>query len=237
MTFLTPRPGSPDELLAQLTARPVTPTGAPFAPGASRLGFGGERDGLLHVPRAAVTGAAVPLVIGFHATAGEAGDLADLLVPHAERAGVALLLPDSRHRTWDRLVDGWGADVTFVDVALDIVTRRLAIDASRVALAGFAEGANYALSLALANEALVTHVLAFSPGSAILPPRPARPRCFVTHGTEDAVIPVGGASRHLVPQLERLGCEVRYHEFDGGHELPTPLAAEAFAWLVATPRR
>jgi phospholipase/carboxylesterase len=233
MTILRARAHPEDEILARLTTRPVTPTdGDRLAPGLSPLGFGGDRDGLVFVPSVAQRGAAVPLVVCFHDGGRSASDLLPFLQPHAERAGVALLAPDSRHRTWDRLIDGWGADVTFVDVAIDLVARRLHVDRARLAMAGFSDGANYALSLALANGDLITHAIGFSPGHAILARSVGRPRCFVTHGTEDPVVPLAGASRRLVPQLERLGCDVTYHEFDGGHEVPPPLAAEALAWLA-----
>lgn len=237
MTILRARAHPEDEILARLTARPTTPDdGERLAPGLSPLGFGGERDGLVFVPSVARDDAAVPLVVCFHEGGRSASELLPFLQPHAERAGVALLAPDSRHRTWDRLLDGWGADVTFVDVALDLVTRRLRVDRTRLAMAGFSDGANYALSLALANGDLVTHAIAFSPGHAILARHVGAPRCFVTHGTEDAVVPLAGSSRRLVPQLERLGCDVTYHEFDGGHEVPPALAAEAFAWLASPTR-
>lgn len=235
MTILRPRGDPDDEILARLTARPRgRPQEAPFAPGLSPLGFGSGRDGLLFVPSAVRRGRPVPLAVCFHEGGGSAAALLPFLQPHAERAGVALLAPDSRHRTWDRLVDGWGADVTFTDVALDAVGRRLPVDATRLATIGFSDGANYALSLALANADLLTHAIAFSPGSAIVARRTGAPHCFVSHGTEDAVVPLAGASRRLVPQLERLGCAVTYHEFEGGHEIPPALADAALQWLART---
>lgn len=232
MTILRARAHPEDEILARLTTRPAAPRGhTPFTPGVVPLGFGGDRDGLLFVPTVAVHDAPVPLVVCFHEGGRSARDLLPALETDAERAGVALLVPDSRHRTWDRLVDGWGADVTFVDVAIDLVARRLPVDRARLAMAGFSDGANYALSLALANGDLITHAIAFSPGHAILAQHVGAPRCFVTHGTDDSVVPLAGSSRRLVPQLERLGCAVTYREFDGGHELPPALVSEAFAWL------
>jgi phospholipase/carboxylesterase len=224
-----------DEIVARLTSRPRgVAHDAPIVTGVQPLGLGVERDGFCFVPsRAAHDATPLPLVVLLHDGGRRAADILPPFVPHAERLGVVVLAPDARHRTWDVLLDGWGADVTFIDVALDQLFRSVPIDAARVAAAGFADGANYALSLALANAGVVTHALAFTPGAAIVGERPGTPRCFVSHGSDDPVISPSGARRRLVPQLEALGCEVTVRDFAGEHEIPDAIVAEALAWFVS----
>lgn len=70
---------------------------------------------------------------------------------------------------------------------------------------------------------------------AVDPAHVGRPRVFVSHGTKDAVLPIDRCSRSLVPELERDGYVVRYHEFDGGHWPPPGDVHESFAWWLAGP--
>ena len=58
------------------------------------------------------------------------------------------------------------------------------------------------------------------------------PRCYLSHGTRDAVLPIDACSRRLVPRLERAGYPVRYHEFDGPHTVPPAVAQEAVEWFA-----
>jgi hypothetical protein len=58
------------------------------------------------------------------------------------------------------------------------------------------------------------------------------PRIFVSHGTRDGWLPIDSCSRRIVPQLERVGYEVRYLEFEGGHVVPPAIAREAASWFA-----
>ena len=143
-----------------------------------------------------------------------------------------ILAPESRGPTWDVILGAYGPDVAFLDAALRAVFGRCRVDGRRVALAGFSDGASYALSLALGNGDLFTHALAFSPGFAAPPGQVGLPRLFVSHGVSDDVLPVDACSRRLVPRLRAAGYEVRYREFPGGHFVPPELASEAVAMLA-----
>ena len=156
-----------------------------------------------------------------------------LLRDAADTAGLVLLAPEARHSTWDLLVGGFGPDVDRIDAVLGDTFARYAIDAARVAVGGFSDGASYALSLGLGNGDLFSHVIAFSPGFMAPPRTVGRPRCYVSHGTRDAVLPIARCSRRIVPALERAGHAVRFREFDGAHVVPPDLAREAVEWLVA----
>ena len=63
-------------------------------------------------------------------------------------------------------------------------------------------------------------MIAFSPGFTTPATRRGKPSVFISHGTRDEVLPIGRTSRRIVPRLERMGYEVRYREFDGGHTAP-----------------
>jgi phospholipase/carboxylesterase len=127
---------------------------------------------------------------------------------------------------------GYGPDVEFVDRALDLVFGRYTVDPTRVAVEGFSDGASYALSLGLLNGDLFPNVIAFSPGFVLAEHRQGRPRCFVSHGVRDTILPIDRCSRPIVRELRDERYEVRYREFDGGHEVPAEIARGAVDWLL-----
>jgi predicted esterase/lysophospholipase L1-like esterase len=151
----------------------------------------------------------------------------------AEGAGLILLSPASRGRTWDVILGGYGPDVAFVDRALAAAFARCAVDPARLAVAGFSDGASYALSLGITNGDLFRHVMAFSPGFAAPAGPHGRPRFFVSHGRRDAVLNIDRTSRRIVPQLEGAGYDVVYREFDGPHTVPPEVARETVDWYAA----
>jgi predicted esterase len=102
-----------------------------------------------------------------------------------------------------------------------------------MAVAGFSDGASYALSLGVANGDLFTHIIAFSPGFLAPASRNGQPRIFVSHGVKDGVLPIDSCSRKIVPRLKHAGYEVRYREFDGPHTVPPEVAREALDWFGA----
>jgi phospholipase/carboxylesterase len=205
--------------------------GVAFPPGLRPIGLGERRDGLLRVPDSVHggDGAAMPLVVMLHGAGGNAAGALRLVEGAA--SGALLLVPESRGATWDVILGGYGPDVAFLDAALRAVFERHRVDGRRIALAGFSDGASYAVSLALGNGDLFTHVLAFSPGFCAPPPLVGRPWIFVSHGLSDEVLPIGACSRRLVPRLRAAGYAVRYREFTGGHRVPAEVAAEAVAAL------
>jgi phospholipase/carboxylesterase len=223
--------------VTRLTARPGPPAER-VAPGARPLGLGTtwyrleRRDGTLFIPSAAATGRQVPLLVLLHGGAGRADDFRFTL-PLGEEFGVALLLLDARHNTWDGVDSPFGPDVLFIDQALRHTFERVAIDPRRIALGGLSDGGMYALSVGLVNGDLFTHLVAVAPGYMDPPgPRVGKPRIFLGHGTRDTVYNVIGSRTRILPALRDAGYDVTYFEFDGPHFI-TPLAArEALGWLV-----
>jgi phospholipase/carboxylesterase len=217
--------------LGRLTARPSS-AAATGQPGVHPLGLGGRRDGLLVVPDVATESRPLPLLVALHGAGGTGRQIADLLAPVAASRGVAVLAPDSRGRTWDVIVGGYGPDVAFLDEALARAFAAVPVAPEAVSVGGFSDGASYALSIGLANGDLFGRIAAYSPGFLAPASEVGRPRIFVSHGTDDAVLPIDRCSRRLVPTLRADGYDVRYREFSGGHVVPPEIVAESFDWLL-----
>ena len=218
----------------RLLARPGGSTGGQ-PPGLRDLQPGGARGGYLYVPAGYGEGRPAPLAVLLHGAGEDARDGLAQLREHADAAGLMLLAPVSRGPTWDVVVGRgrYGPDVEALDLALAWTFSSYPVDPGRIAVGGYSDGASYALSLGLANGDLFTHVLAFSPGFMAPAAREGRPRIFVSHGKRDGWLPIDLCSRRIVPDLERMGYEVRYREFDGPHVVPPTIGREAVEWLDA----
>lgn len=220
----------------RLTARPSASPAGEGEPGTYRV----AGEALLRVPPAPGDGAAgrpYRLVTVVHGAGGTAEQALSWLLPQAGSASLLLLAPQAAGSTWDVVREGYGPDVARLDAALHDVFRHFPVDPAGVAVAGFSDGASYALSLGLANGDLFGAVLAFSPGFMAPMVHHGRPRIFVSHGRADPVLPVGRCSRRLVPELARNGYAVTYREFGGGHEVPPGTATEALRWWADGLRR
>jgi predicted esterase len=54
---------------------------------------------------------------------------------------------------------------------------------------------------------------------------------FITHGTNDQILPIERCSRRIVPQLRERGLRVDYREFAGPHTVTPELASAAADWI------
>jgi predicted esterase len=205
----------------------------PIAPSAQvgliRLTADGGELGLAWVPPAAVNHP-VRLVVLLHGAGGSARQGLELLLPVADRQDLLLLAPSSRGTTWDLITSGYGPDVRRLDRLLEQIAAAYSV--ASLTLAGFSDGASFALSLGLSNGDVADSVVAFSPGFAAPLIRHGRPRVFVSHGRRDRVLPVERCSRRVVRELTRDGYVVTYHEFDDGHVVPSAIMRDAVAWLT-----
>jgi phospholipase/carboxylesterase len=209
--------------------RPFAPAAWPLETGLHSLGMGGARDGLLRVPPP-IEGP-LPLIVMLHGYGSGAEKALRRILPIADAALV--VLPESLGATWDVLEGGYGPDILRLDAVLARLLAAWPVDPARLVLAGFSDGASYALSVAMMNGGLFSHVLAFSPGFAAPLHIEGKPRYFISHGTEDEILSIDHCSRRLVPKLERAGYQGRYVEFPGKHELPAAVAQAALAFLNA----
>ena len=215
--------------------RPATTSRPGFDGGRDEpLGLGDDRDGLLYVPDTAEPGA--PVLVFLHGATGSGRSHLRAVLAAADRYGVVLVAPDSRHpTTWDLIAGGrFGPDVAFLDRVLDAVADRLDLDVDRgrLAIGGVSDGASYALSLGISNADVFAAALAFSPGVLVAPDPVGRPRIFVSHGTADPILPIDACSRSFVPVLREAGYDVRFDEFDGGHTVPPPVSDDAVRWWL-----
>lgn len=173
------------------------------------------------------------LVLMLHGAGGRGARVMQNNAQYAERFRFTMIAPDSRGTTWDVIHGGWGPDVANIDGVLANAFRDLAVDPRHVAIAGFSDGASYALSLGLTNGDLFSHVIAFSPGFIVSPTQHGRPRIFIAHGTEDEILPVNN-TRYLVKRLRDDRYDVTYHEFKGPHRVLPDVANAGFAWFAGS---
>jgi phospholipase/carboxylesterase len=218
---------------ARLVARPGTPTESVVA-GTHSLGLGTTRDGILFVPHSYSAATPAPLVLALHGSTGAGIDMVTLLSPYAETAGFLLLAVDSRDPTWDGIQGTFGVDIAFIDAALADTFKRCNVDPTHVIVLGISDGATYSIALALPNGDLFRRSVAHSPAAIheSNAPRVGKPEFFVSHGTNDTVVPVERSRNQIVPTLRADGYTVEYVEFDGGHEVPPAVAQAAVTWFL-----
>jgi phospholipase/carboxylesterase len=220
---------SPSPQTGILHAGPRSGVKGDGAHGVQDLGFVSGRDGLLYAPKRYDAAQPAPLLILLHGAGGKATQLVDHFTDTADARGYLILAPESRGRTWDVILGGYGPDVAFIDLALGYVFEHYAVDPERIAVGGFSDGASYALSLGIANGELFTDILAFSPGFMAPSRQVGQPRVFLSHGVHDGVLPIDACGRPLAAKLRAAGYDLDYREFDGGHAVPPEMVTAAVA--------
>src|SRR3954451_6842604 len=200
---------------SRLTARTgvAPPAEEPLGAGLHRL-----RSAWLCVPAGVAPERPVPLLVVLHGAGSTGRAMLELLGEVVGVAGALVLAPDSAGRTWDVIQGGFGPDVATIDAALAETYARWDVDPQATVLAGFSDGASYALSLGLDNGDCFSHLVAFSPGfmapSAPRRPRPPPPRpaprppappVFFSQGRADPVLPIDRCSRRIAPALRAAG--------------------------------
>lgn len=161
-----------------------------------------------------------------------------------EEKNVYVLCMASQKYTWDMIVEKqFAKDTQITDLALSQLMTHFP-HIQEISIAGFSDGASYALSLGAANKDIFRHIFAFSPGYIRFAPSPSGstssystavtnatdssekrqyPRVFISHGKNDRVLPVT-CSHRIVDTLEMKGFDGYYKEFDGGHTVPPEVA-------------
>jgi predicted esterase len=222
----------PDPRRARLTARPAPPTGS-IEPGFRAL-WSGPPVSFIVVPDTYEPSRPLPLVVALHGAGGTAQGPIDLLAPYARSDEFLLVVPESERQTWDVIYGGeYDRDIETIDRALRTTFERCAVDPTKIFLEGFSDGASYALGVGITNPELFRKVVAFSPG--FIPPvspQAAKPAIFVSHGTQDQVLPIDRTGRPIVSALQEGGFSVSFVEFDGGHSVPAAVARSAVDFLL-----
>src|SRR4051794_7524970 len=175
-------------------ARPGKVDAASSKRGVIPLHLRPERDALLYVPASAPDPA--PLVLYLHGATGNEQQGIRRLTALADEFGFLVLSPASQAETWDAIRSGYGPDVRSIDQALSKVFGLYRVDARKMAVCGFSDGASYALGVGTSNGDLFQSVMAFSPG--FIPSggeKTGSPRIFISHGTRDQILPIDTCSR------------------------------------------
>lgn len=144
---------------------------------------------------------------------------------------VVLVCPVSVGARWDLRAGRAQGDLAAVSALLDTVLGQVSLTGGVVGLAGFGDGASFALALGLANGDVIDAVIAFAPGFARPPQHIGRPAVLLAHGADDTVLPIA-CSRQIVAGLEARALTASLVEFPGGHEVPSWVASTAVEWLL-----
>jgi phospholipase/carboxylesterase len=191
------------------------------------------RDARLCVPGTYDPDTPAPLFVTLHGRGGGATDW-DGFQTACETRGMIMLAVESRGVTWDRIGPGYfGPDVAYIDEALAFTFERCRIDPARIALAGFSDGASYALSLGPSNGDLFGHLIAYSPGLSAPAELVGQPGIWVSHGRDDTVLSPDQTEQVIIRSLVDEGYIVEYVPFDGGHEVPSDIANQSLDWFLA----
>jgi phospholipase/carboxylesterase len=218
---------------ATVTPRPTSLSGT--APrGFHRFGIWQKNDAFLYVPPTYSDSTPAPFLVLLHGAGARASMWESSLPTLVDDKGIVVMAFDSTVASWDRFIlRGFGPDVERMNLALRYAFPLVNVDPKRVALGGFSDGASYALTLGIPNGDLFKGIIAFSAGSVFSPGSRGKPKIFISHGTNDQVIPIEYSRDGIVPPLRDEGYNVTFREFSGGHQIPKAVADEALAWLVA----
>jgi len=219
----------------RLVARASTPM-RPDEPGLHRFRVGAPST--LYIPEAAVNRPA-PLLILLHGAGGGADGMIRRFRDEADRRGIVLLAPQSAGSTWDAVAEigrgrapAFGPDVARIDAAMAEAFARANVDPKRIGIAGFSDGAGYALWLGVRNSDRFSAIFGFSPGMVVPGDTGPPTRVFISHGERDRVLPISVSRDTLVPLLKQARFNVTFVPFNGEHELPDDVLRQALdGWL------
>ena len=218
-------------LEAAIAARPSGATQEPYPAGLDSVEVDGSPAPTVFVP-STVPDDPVPVMVLLHGASSNPLHALRLVQDAAERRQFVVVAPKSVGMTWDVIHGEFGPDVAAIDHVLAAVFEHVPAEPRRLAIAGFSDGASYALTLGLANGELFPTILAFSPGFFVPARRQGWPAIFVSHGRSDPVLPIDQCGRLVVAALRMADYDVAYHEFDGGHQVPAAaLDAALDRWL------
>ena len=189
-----------------------------------------DRDAILHLPQPTPE-RSLPLFVMLHGATQTAEDMFWYLGDAPHEMGVAVLAPKSLDTTWDAIRGSFGTDVEFLNRALERVFETVSIDPAHVSVGGFSDGASYGISLGLINGDLFSSVIAFSPGFVIERAPHSKPRIFISHGTNDRILPIDRCGRLIASVLKVRGYDVTFREFDGDHEIPPDIVRDGLRFL------
>ena len=223
---------------ARLSSRRRNPYATPEA-GLSQLQLRDSftaRNGLLYLPANYSVKVQSPLIVALHGAGGSGYSwTSPAWLALLDEFNTVMIAPDSRSfATWDLVDKGnYGADVAFIDNAMAEVFRQINVDASRIALVGFSDGATEAIGLGLLNGDLFNGVVGFSPGYFYAPFARGHTHAFISHGTTDTVLSYFKSRDSIVPEIQALGVPVQFSSFVGGHTIPLDVGRAGLYYALA----
>ncbi len=166
---------------------------------------GVSRTYRVHVPDGYKATVPVPLLLAFHGSGSNSGDMADLtgLGKVADSAGFLVVYPQGFDYNWHAGLDSGSTaaqvdDLGFVRALLTRLKSDYAVDRQRVYATGFSNGAFFSQRLACAMAADFAAVASVSGQmSQALSKvcKPTRPiSMLLVHGTADPIVPYDGGS-------------------------------------------
>jgi phospholipase/carboxylesterase len=172
------------------------------------------------------------LIVVLHGAGGTPASALDAFRGGWDEPGLVLIAPASKGQTWSVLRSETDVDLESVNFALAEAYERCEIDRRRIAVGGFSDGGTYALTLGVSNGDLFPAIMALSPGGIVGGQQQGVPRVFVSHGTEDTVLPIERAGDAVVKTLRDAGYDVTYRRFRGGHEASPATSKAAVRWFL-----
>ena len=164
-----------------------------------------------------------PLIICLHGGYGAGDEYIWTWLRAARTKGYILMSPKSLGETWSMTINS--ADTHSVMAMLGEVTRKYAVDASRVYLTGLSDGGMFSYIMGLerhdrfAGIAPVAGALHMVVDPFLRIGRGKEVPLFVVHGVHDFIFPVS-FTRQTNDLLKQIGYNVKYEELpDWGHAL------------------
>lgn len=190
-----------------------------------------------------------PLLVLLHGAGMSGRRFLEGMRGEADRCGCLLLSVQSGGSTWDtvglvgRAGEGrvavdqlYGSDVGRIERALAAALKASDVDRRSTILAGFSDGASYALSLGMANPGVFRGVVAIAPGFHLEPAAiNPKQRLFIAHSPEDRILPFARTRDATVAPLKRAGFDLRFRPFSGGHRADPKVMAEGVDFVLGRP--
>jgi predicted esterase len=214
----------------------------------------GPQRAALFTPDEIEPGRKYPLLAVLHGAGRREELLMKAYRDEAERRQALFLVPRSHGMTWDLiehavarntpeagLAPAGRPDLDFLEHAYDLIFRRYPVDAERLGLVGYSDGASYALSVGLSNPHLFRAVMGWAAGFVAIEneaaaPGVPRPAVLVEYGTHDELFPFEQVAVPMREQLEAFGCNVTFRVDEGGRHWPSgAFQDEALDWFFSEP--
>ena len=201
-----------------------------------------QRGGFsLYVPEYFERGRQWPLVIALHGGSGHGRDFVWTWLKAARAAGVIVLAPTSRERTW--ALGGPDVDSPNILAMLEWIAAQYPIDPSKVLLTGMSDGGTFTMVSGASRSLPATHLapIASSFGPARLPPDAQAHfdglPVYLIHGVLDWMFSVQIA-RDASEALRSFGARVEYREIaDLSHTYPREENLRILEWFLETSSR